>query len=149
MMQSDSCLVNWLCCPHPSDSEDRMKDYVQYHDSKKRGRLTIRDSFLAHTQKGGEKYVGSRVWMISGEGQTKKDYFLRYAFVVDSFEEDRESKFKWSLLGKMGQRFEPWVQLSVYSWFPDFLRHHGNFGLGLSEIRDENVLHLRDLVASK
>jgi hypothetical protein len=87
---------------------------------------------------GPKNIIGSRVWLITGEG-TPRTYFLRSWFIVDAALPGTEHGFKTKLMGKKCQVYDPMVMLSEQGWFREFKRRQGNFGLGLQVITDRDA----------
>jgi hypothetical protein len=86
-----------------------------------------------------KEIVGSRVWLITGEGKPRT-FFLRSCFVVDQVVSGTEHGFKTKLLGKHCRTFDPMVGLSNQDWFDDLKRTQSNFNFGLQVIRDHNFV---------
>lgn len=116
-----------------------MRHFVQYHNTKKQGPLTLGERLHVLTKKPAEHLQGATIWLISGEGMTKKDYFLRYFFVTDRIEHSPNPNFKWMLSGTDGQVFTPWRQLTVFDWFKEFMESQQNFRGGIWPMRTTDV----------
>src|SRR5438270_7123404 len=86
-----------------------------------------------------EEIVGSRVWLITGEGKPRT-FFLRSCFVVDKVVSGTTHGFKTKLLGKDCRPFDPMVNLSDQDWFEEFKRTQSNFRFGLQVISDQNFV---------
>src|SRR5690242_8089343 len=79
--------------------------------------------------------VGDVIWVVVGDEGRPKSYRLRYWFVVDQIEESAEHPdFGRTLSGKQTGQLDR--VLNNESWFRDFLKRMGNFGLGLSRLND-------------
>jgi hypothetical protein len=119
-----------------------MKDYVVYHNPDKMGGpVTSLDACMILTKKSvkEKEIIGSRVWLITGEG-TPRTYFLRSWFIVDAALSGTDHGFKTKLIGKECRIFDPMVILSEQGWFREFKRRQGNFSLGLQVITDRNSI---------
>lgn len=121
-----------------------MKHYVVYHNTQKRGAIrSAPGRFLAEATKSIKHLIGSRVWLISGEGRTSpKSYYLRLTFTVDEIE---LVGGKYRAVGSNGLFLDPPIQLDNFSWFPDFPSRQQNFSLGAQAIPDDFVRHFEDL----
>jgi len=117
-----------------------LKDYVVYHNPvKMKGPVTGVNPCMIVTNKSVKEIIGSRVWLITGEG-TPRTYFLRSWFIVDAALSGTEHGFKTKLIGKECRIFDPMVMLSDQDWFEEFKRTQGNFSLGLQVITDRNSI---------
>jgi hypothetical protein len=119
-----------------------MKDYVIYHNPDKMGgSVTNFPACMIWTNKVFKQIVGSRVWLVTGEGKPRI-YFLRSWFVVDASLPGIDRGYKTKLIGKQCQAFDPMVLLSDQDWFEDFKRQQLNFHRGLQPTKDEFVHRL-------
>lgn len=109
-----------------------MKHYVQYHNTDKQGGRPAggHDGFAIFSSKSIRHLLGQRVWLISGEGDKKKSYYLEYTFIVDGVEEGAPN----IAYGATGTRLDPPIPLTGLPWFEDFKRRQQNFSLGVREI---------------
>jgi hypothetical protein len=120
------------------------KDYVQYHntDALKR-KPTYNGKRVGIFWKGHRSIpIGSRVWLIAGEtiGRTKS-YWLYDWFVADRVDiQGREAS------GSKFMRFVPPVEIGGLPWFKEFQNYMGNFGRGLSPLRDTDVQRFEEAV---
>jgi hypothetical protein len=118
-----------------------MKDYVVYHNPDVMGHpATSVDPCRIVTNKTvTEEIIGSRVWLITGEGRPRA-FFLRSCFMVDQVVSGTEHGFKTKLLGKHCRTFDPMVSLSDQAWFEEFKRTQSNFSFGLQAITDHDFI---------
>ncbi|MGZ5160501.1 MAG: hypothetical protein ACXWIT_08210 [Burkholderiales bacterium] len=120
-----------------------MKNYVQYHNTAKQGRL-VRDPerFHIHAKKSIRHLLGNKAWLISGEGiRAPKAYYLRYTFTVQEVIAGTPNR----AIGTTGQDFDFSIPLSAEPWFKDFLESQQNFSLGVREIPDDFLKRLEEL----
>lgn len=115
-----------------------MKNYIQYHNSEAMdysiSDISKSDDFGISTNRSLKDIIGSRVWLIGGEGKPRK-YYLCYQFIVDSvFDNGIDSDFKYSIDGVKGKHYNPAIELSGFLWFKSFLKSVQNFSLGLREL---------------
>jgi hypothetical protein len=87
------------------------------------------------TNKSTSNVAGSRIWLITGEGQPRK-YFLVLWFLADVVESGEDEGFKTRVAGEHGQRFDPMIPLDDEEWFLEFKRTRANFSLGFSPINE-------------
>jgi hypothetical protein len=79
--------------------------------------------------------VGSRVWLLTGEGQPRR-FYVRGTFLVNRIESGEDEGFRTRVWGT-GPRFaKPLVEITDEPWFDDFKRSQGNFAFGFQSIRD-------------
>lgn len=113
-----------------------MQDYVVYHKSEVMGYKTIDVNNLAvYTNKSTNGVIGSRVWLIGGEG-SPRTYTLRAMFIISAVEKSDKASFKSKLTGKAGQLLNPMPTLNTESWFPTFVEEQGRFAFGFNQIKN-------------
>jgi hypothetical protein len=124
-----------------------MKDYVVYHNPDKMGgRVRDFPSCEAVTGKTvKENVIGSRVWLITGEGKPRT-FLLRSCFIVDQVLTRGHEEYKTKLTGSDCRIFEPMIELEG-RWFHTFKRKQGNFSRGFQVIDADSVLQLEKLGA--
>ncbi len=84
-----------------------MLDYVVYHKAEVMGYEVIDvDNLAIYTNKPTKNVVGSRVWLIAGEGSPRK-YKLRAMFIISAIEASDKPAFKNKVTGKAGQLLNP------------------------------------------
>jgi len=125
-----------------------MEDYVQYHNSDKRGfscfELAKDEDFKIVTNKVlAKKLIGHRVWLIGGEGNPRR-YYLCSTFVVDQVQKV-SGEYRYVLSGQEGLFFEPPILLNNFPWFKDFLKSQQNFSMGLRKIEEIYAEELRKI----
>jgi hypothetical protein len=113
-----------------------MTDYIVYHKAEKMGYPALDVGNLAiYTKKPASGAVGSRVWLIAGEGTPRK-YFLRASFLIRSIEPSAKPAFTSRVTGTDGQLFDPMPRLDQEPWFPAFVEEQGRFAFGFNRIRN-------------
>lgn len=124
-----------------------MKHYVQYHNTDKIGsRPEHGDSdFSVFSSKHIRHLIDQQVWLISGEGEKRKTFYLEYTFTVDAIEQGSPN----SAHGCNGICFDPPILLSGLTWFEEFKKRQQNFSLGVREIDPETVEQLEKLANEK
>jgi hypothetical protein len=95
------------------------------------------------TNKNIPSVIGSRVWLVTGEG-TPRVYYLTGCFTPTKRSVYGEQGFMWLVEGspRSGVRLrrKQWPVLNGEPWFKDFRRSQGNFGLGLQAIKDSRYV---------
>ena len=124
-----------------------MKNFVGYHNAEKMG-YSFQDSreplaFL--TRKSVDHLVGTRVWVIAGEGQPR-GYFFGGWFLVDNVGPLAGDPSVRKVRGTAGRAWKPMIRLNELPWFSRFRESQGNFSLGLQPIKDEFVPHFEALI---
>ena len=116
-----------------------MRHFIAYHNPERMGypyRASPHHFF--YTKKPVSHLVGNTVWVVSFAG-TQRDYALVGCFQVTEAGDATEGGFKHSVAGN-GPTFRPWIRVKDRVWFPRLLQVTGNFGLGLSEVKDRSVI---------
>jgi hypothetical protein len=95
-------------------------DFAAYHNTKKMGEpLADGPPYDLFTNTGSpERFVGHRIWVIEGRGDSPKQFFLRQRFVVNHVEPCSLDGFDFRLVGREGIDVE--IPLNDLSWFPEF-----------------------------
>lgn len=113
-----------------------MQDYVVYHKAEVMGYKVIDVNNLAiYTNKPTSNVIGSRVWLIGGEGSPRK-YKLRAMFIISAVEVSDKPEFKNKITGKAGQLLNPMPILNNEPWFSDFVEEQGRFAFGFNQIKN-------------
>jgi hypothetical protein len=83
-----------------------MKDYIVYHnpDVMKRPVMSVDPWAIVTNKPVRDEIIGSRVWLITGEGKPRT-YFLRSWFFVDEVASGRQHGFRTQLRGKNCKSF--------------------------------------------
>jgi hypothetical protein len=121
-----------------------MADFVVYHTADRMGysAAAVR-GFSLLTNKNVPSVIGSKLWLITGEG-TPRVYYLRGHFTPNRRTRTEESGFMWLVEGPptSGVKLprKRWAVLNGRPWFVDFRRSQGNFAFGLQAIRDERFI---------
>ena len=127
-----------------------MTDYVAYHKAEVMGYDALDVAKLAiYTKKPALATIGSRVWLVAGEGSPRR-YRLRATFLVKSIEPSDKPAFKSRVFGTEGQLLDPMPILNSEPWFPAFLKAQGRFAFGFNSIADSDAqAGLRIVLRSK
>ena len=113
-----------------------MTDYVVYHKAELMGYPALDVNALAiYTRKPTSGALGSRVWLVAGEGSPRQ-YYLRAMFLIGSIEPSDNPDFKYLVVGTDGQLFDPMPFLNEESWFPAFVEEQGRFAFGFNRIKN-------------
>ena len=124
-----------------------MRDYVVYNNPDSVGDLYKENPLSVFTNKKvSTEVIGSRVWLIVGEGRPRS-YFLRCWFFVDHIDWGKEHGFATKLSGSEGVVFEPMTLLpGDEEWFLSFKKDQGNFAFGFSSIKNsQTIVHLEQI----
>lgn len=126
-----------------------MLDYVVYHKAEVMGYEVIDvDNLAIYTKKPTEGVIGSRVWLIAGEGRPRK-YMLRAMFIISAIEASDKPAFKSKVTGKAGHLLNPMPILNTEPWFPSFVEEQGRFAFGFNQIKNTVAIErLRAILAA-
>jgi hypothetical protein len=126
-----------------------MKDFIVYNNPDTVGELYKKAPLSVFTNKKVSRdVVGSRVWLIAGGGDRKKrEYLLRYWFVVDDITSGREHGFATCVTGSEGQVFDPMIPIEQEEWFLKLKKDQGNFAFGFSPIKDNEAVEKFEILA--
>ena len=125
-----------------------MRHYIAYHNADKMGRsLHDGEPLRLLTSKPVAPLIGNTVWFVTGEGNKAKAYSLGSVFRVTHVGEAAEGGFQHFASGP-GHVFHPPVPVGEAAWFTEVLRVSGNFGLGVSEVKDTAVIAALTGIAS-
>ena len=121
-----------------------MAEFVVYHNPDRMGYTADAvDGFNILTNKNVPSVLGSRVWLLTGEG-APRTYYLRGHFTATRRSRSDEAGFAWLVEGSRTSGFKlprrRWVILNDEPWFRDFRRSQGNFALGLQSITDRRYI---------
>lgn len=117
-----------------------MRHWVQYHNAAVRGPYRYsRKEFGIVTNKPVEKLRNDRVWLIGGEGGSRKQYFLYETFVVENVEEV-EGPQRNLARSSQGVAFKRPPRIDGFPWFNRLRKAAGNFAFGLQRIKNEDVI---------
>ena len=119
-----------------------MPDYVVYHNPDKRGfsAAECKDFRVLTSNTVPNEVIGSRIWLLTGEGRPRK-YYLASTFIAENVTHDDVEGFQNCISAAIGQMFRPMIRIDEENWFPDFLYHQGNFAFGFGVIREEQVVN--------
>jgi hypothetical protein len=120
--------------------EERMRHFIAYHSPTKMGyqyTASQGQKESVFTNKPVQHVVGNVVWVVTF--RDKRDYSLASVFEVSDWDDNGKAGFKHRISGK-GHPFQPWKAIKHLSWFPKLLRATGNFGLGLQEVSNPEVV---------
>lgn len=113
-----------------------MQDYVVYHKAEVMGYEVIDVNNLAiYTKKSTKDVIGSRVWLIAGEG-SPRSYKLRAMFIISAICISDKPAFKNKITGKAGQLLNPMPILNAEPWFQAFVKEQGRFAFGFNQIKN-------------
>lgn len=116
-----------------------MTDYVVYHKAELMGYNALDvDKLAIYTKKPASGSVGSRVWLVAGEGSPRK-YRLRATFLIGGIEPSDKPGFKNLVSGTDGQFLDPMPLLNTEAWFPAFVEEQGRFAFGFNPIRNRDA----------
>lgn len=120
-----------------------MGNYVAYHNPSSMGykasEIDTSEGFRILTNKTRHNLIGSRVWLVTGEGSPKQ-YSLVYNFIIDKVTENIDG-FRYEISGKKGNLFKPSIPLTHYHWFLNLKKTQGNFGLGFNSINNVEIVN--------
>ena len=117
-----------------------MLDYVVYHKAEVMGYEVIDvDNLAIYTNKSTKDVIGSRVWLIAGEGSPRK-YKLRAMFIISAIETSDKPAFNSKVTGKAGQLLNPMPILNAEPWLPTFVEEQGRFAFGFNQIKNTVVI---------
>lgn len=120
-----------------------MADFLVYHNpdrmlysaDKVRGASAVTD------KPRGAEVLGSRIWLLTGEGQPRT-YFLTGCFEITGIEPHDDEEFRTRVVGVWEKKLprKRWVVLNDEKWFPDFRKKQGNFAFGFQPIRETSFV---------
>lgn len=117
-----------------------MRHFIAYHNTEKMGRpLHDGEPLRLLTNKSVNHLLQNIVWFITGEGRGDRQYSLGSVFQVAEVGDADEDGFKRFASGP-GHAFQPPIPIKDMGWFPEVLRATGHFGLGVQEVKDEEVI---------
>jgi hypothetical protein len=127
-----------------------MRHFVAYHSEARMGYTAEEsDPFGLYTGKHVSQLLGDVVWIMAGQGKSPKQYFLSSWFIVSKVTPADHPDFGFTLSGEEGGAFDPMPQLDQLDWFPAFRQRMANFSIGLTELRQPEIIAaLRQLAAS-
>lgn len=117
-----------------------MKHYLIYHNPAKMGYSldTVKD-YVAYTNRNvSDENIGSKVWLITGEGKPK-EYFLKMYFIIEEIKSGAEKNFKTKLVGSKGKILNSMIRIDTLPWFEDFRKQMANFR-GFVEIKQQRYI---------
>lgn len=98
------------------------------------------DPLGLYTSKNISNLIGDVVWIISGQGGSPKQYFLSSWFVISKVTAADHPDFGFTLSGEEGGAFDPMPRLDQLEWFPAFRQRMANFSIGLTELRQPEII---------
>jgi hypothetical protein len=114
-----------------------MTEYVVYHHPERMGYGALDVDLLSIlTNKPTAAPVGSRVWLIAGQGRPRT-YQLRGTFLIRDIRPSPNPEFHSSISGKDGRLLDPMPVLDKEPWFENFRKSQGNFAFGFQPISGE------------
>lgn len=128
------------------------RQFVAYHNRERMGCPLGDDGgrFMMLTNKPVEHLKGHLVWVVEGYGAGKdRQYDLCHRFTVQDVDPIEDGDFTCAYSGTGGDHFQPRIPLAGGSWFRDFLRSVGCFGLGATRIQPRFIEELERLVTPR
>lgn len=120
-----------------------MSEYIAYHNPSSMGykasQIDTSEGFRILTNKTRHDLIGSRVWLVTGEGSLK-EYSLVFNFIIDKVTENIDG-FRYEISGKKGNLYKPSIPLTHYLWFLELKKTQGNFGLGFNSINNVDIVN--------
>lgn len=121
-----------------------MSDYVLYHNPDRMGHSAEEvDWFNIVTSKHLPAVIGSRVWLLTGDGKPRT-YKLIGHFTPTTMVPSEDDDFKWRISGPPTSgvqiRHSRWPVLNRLPWWSAFLKSQANFSLGLQPVTDAEYL---------
>ena len=126
-----------------------MAEFICYHNPDSMGypASEVRKYEIV-TDKPVKNAMGSRVWLLTGEGHPRS-FKLRGYFYVTDIEDAKEDGFETRLKGAEGRLFDPMLSLNDEEWFPALKKSQGNFAFGLQPLGEARFVRgLEELVAN-
>lgn len=117
-----------------------MRHYLIYHNPEKMGYSlnTVKDFIAFVNRKVNDENIGSKVWLITGEGKPK-EYFLKMYFIIDDIKSGVVKNFKTKLLGSEGKILPSMKRIDDLAWFDEFRKQMANFR-GFAEIKHQKYI---------
>lgn len=117
-----------------------MKNYLIYHNPEKMDYSldTVKDFIAFANRKVNDENIGSKVWLITGEGNPK-EYFIKMYFVIEDIKSGVEKNFKTKLIGSEGKILKTMIRIDNLPWFEGFKKQMAYF-VGFAEIRDQKYI---------
>jgi hypothetical protein len=152
----------------PARKKQKLKNqptfWIQYHNYENLGYLPIETILDESSQVSEEKYEdflasvstkkrsvlgakGDTVFLIVGIGQTPKQYYLWYSFVIEEVQiTEEDGDYLYDAFGADGWLLSP-PQILNSSFFDEFRKYCGNFGLGFTAINNSPYLETLKLLS--
>jgi hypothetical protein len=126
-----------------------VRHFLQLHRVEKYGQPVPTDRFIVFTNKCYEMTQASPgiVWLIASEGQPKR-YSISWRFECDGFTSSDNPDFRYAVIGKTGQYFDPPLPLSEGA-LKLVSKVTGQFRYGFTELDQESIKELEALVKPK
>lgn len=122
-----------------------MRDFIQYHKPEVMGEYRPGRRFGIVTTKPVSKLLGDRIWLLTGQGKSRK-YYLFEVFIVDEINPGRRKSFLGNqVLGTQGTQFTPPLLIQRYPWFTELMRSTRNFYNALQRIDEPVITELLQL----
>jgi len=118
-----------------------MQHYVVYHSDKMPYPAEHVRELAVLTNKTIGDVEGSRVWLLTGKGETPKQFFLVSTFIADNIDRSGREGYKTKVSGTKGRLFPaPFVRLDHRPWFQPFQQEQGNFAFGFQPIGSADAI---------
>lgn len=119
-----------------------MKHFLIYHNPEIMGySLDSVNDFVAFTNRNvPDENIGSKVWVITGEGKPI-EYYLKMYFIIDDIKSGAEKNFKSKLIGVAdnGNILKKMKRIDNLTWFDEFKNQMANF-VGFTEIKQQKFI---------
>jgi len=119
-----------------------MSEFVVYHNPDSMGYPAEEvDTLSIVTDKSASAAIGSRIWLLTGEGMPRTFYLCGW-FTATSIGPDPNGEFNTLVQGTAGAmlRKKRWPVLNHLPWFPQFKETQGNFAFGFQPINQADVV---------
>jgi hypothetical protein len=120
-----------------------------YHNPERMGFSVAGDrrGYFLTDKRVGRGAVGSRVWLLTGEGRPRR-YYLRGTLTVAGVEPADEDGFRWRVWGEDARYFVPMLDVTDAEWFEPFRRSQGSFAFGWQTIAEERFVRALEAAAA-
>lgn len=119
-----------------------MSDFVVYHNPDSMGYPAEEvDTLSVVTDKAATAALGSRIWLLTGEG-TPRTFYLCGWFTATAVTPEPSGAFNTLVKGTAGVmlRKKRWPVLNHLAWFAAFKENQGNFAFGFQPINQPEVV---------
>jgi hypothetical protein len=124
-----------------------MNDYLVYHIVERMGG-PVRQLCAVTNRRVSDEMVGSRIWIIQGEGGNPARFALGAWFVVDAIQRSGDADFEYEIVGRDGRILDTPIPLDDEPWFDAAYRRKKLFGHGLTKTQDVDLIEGLERLAS-